>query len=154
MGSLMNNSREEKYARSYNDERYIIASFYKFVPIRNLDKLQNTLYHICRNLGISGTILLADEGINGTIAGTRNSIADLYQWFCNQPNLNALQIKYSEDTSVPFHRLKVRIKKEIVTMGKPRIDPTSKVGTYVDPLDWNSILKEDYQHTQINPWLK
>lgn len=143
MGSLMNNSREEEYPRSCNDEKYIIASFYKFVPIRNLEKLQNTLYHICWELGISGTVLLADEGINGTIAGTRNSIKDLYQWFCDQPNLNQLQIKYSEDTSIPFHRLKVRIKKEIVTMGKPGIDPTSDVGTYVDPLDWNLLLKED-----------
>ena len=64
MGSLMNNSREEEYPRSCNDEKYIIASFYKFVPISNLDKLQNTLHHICRDLGIAGTILLADEGIN------------------------------------------------------------------------------------------
>ena len=143
MGSLMNNSREEEYARSYNDEKYIIASFYKFVPISNLDKLQNTLYHICRDLGIAGTILLADEGINGTIAGTRNSIKDIYKWFCDQPNLNGLQIKYSKDTSVPFHRLKVRIKREIVTMGQQGIDPTSNVGNYVDPLDWNSLLKED-----------
>ena len=143
MGPLMNNSREEVYPRSCNDEKYIIASFYKFVPIRNLEKLKNTLYRICWELGIYGTVLLADEGINGTIAGTRNSIKDLYQWFCDQPNLNQLHIKYSEDTSIPFHRLKVRIKKEIVTMGKLGIDPTSDIGTYVDPLDWNLLLKED-----------
>ena len=118
MGPLMNNSREEKYPRSCKDGKYIIASFYKFVPIRNLEKLKNTLYHNCRDLGISGTVLLADEGINGTIAGTRNSIKDIYQWLCDQPNLNGLQIKYSQDTSVPFHRLKVRIKREIVTMGQ------------------------------------
>ena len=64
MGPLMNDSRAKEYARSYNDEKYIIASFYKFVPIRNLDELQNTLYHICRNLGISGTILLATQGFS------------------------------------------------------------------------------------------
>lgn len=139
----MYNSREKESAHSYSDKKYIIASFYKFVPITNLDALQSTLYNFCWNLGISGTILLADEGINGTIAGTKNSVKELYQWFCDQPNLNGLQIKYSEDTSVPFHRLKVRIKKEIVTMGKQGIDPISKVGTYVDPLDWNSLLKEE-----------
>ena len=139
----MNNTREKEYAHSYIDEKYIIASFYKFVPITNLDTLQNTLYNFCWDLGISGTILLADEGINGTIAGTKNSVKDLYQWFCDQPNLNGLQIKYSEDISVPFHRLKVRIKREIVTMGQQGIDPTINTGNYVDPLDWNSLLKED-----------
>lgn len=143
----MNNSPEKESAHACIDEKYIIASFYKFVPITNLDTLQSTLYNFCWNLGIYGTILLADEGINGTIAGTKNSVKDLYQWFCDQPNLNGLKIKYSEDTSVPFHRLKVRIKKEIVTMGKQGIDPISKVGTYIDPLDWNLLLKE--KHTVI-----
>ena len=90
----------------------LLLLFINLFLFSNLDKLQNTLYHICRDLGIAGTVLLADEGINGTIAGTRNSIKDLYQWFCDQPNLNQLQIKYSKDTSIPFHRLKVRIKKK------------------------------------------
>ena len=139
----MNKSPEKESAHACIDEKYIIASFYKFAPITNLDTLKSTLYNFCWNLGIYGTILLADEGINGTIAGTKNSVKDLYQWFCNQPNLNGLQIKYSEDTSVPFHRLKVRIKKEIVTMGQQGIDPTTNVGNYVDPLDWNSLIKED-----------
>ena len=81
------------------------------MPIRNLEKLKK--YSLPYLLGTRNFwhVLLADEGINGTIAGTRNSIKDLYQWFCDQPNLNQLQIKYSEDTSIPFHRLKVRIKK-------------------------------------------
>ena len=139
----MNNTREKEYAHSYIDEKYIIASFYKFVPITNLDTLQNTLYSFCWDLGISGTILLADEGINGTIAGTKNSVKDLYQWFCDQPNLNGLQLKYSEYIPVPFHRLKVRIKREIITIGQQGIDPTINTGNYVDPLDWNSLLKED-----------
>ena len=81
----MNNSPEKESAHACIDEKYIIASFYKFVPITNLDTLQSTLYNFCWNLGIYGTILLADEGINGTIAGTKNSIKDLYQWFCDQP---------------------------------------------------------------------
>ena len=139
----MNKSPEKESAHACIDEKYIIASFYKFAPITNLDTLKSTLYNFCWNLGIYGTILLADEGINGTIAGTKKSVKDLYQWFCNQPNLNGLQIKYSEDTSVPFHRLKVRIKREIVTMGQQGIDPTTNVGNYVDPLDWNSLIKED-----------
>jgi len=139
----MNKSPEKESAHACIDEKYIIASFYKFAPITNLDTLKSTLYNFCWNLGIYGTILLADEGINGTIAGTKKSVKDLYQWFCNQPNLNGLQIKYSEDISVPFHRLKVRIKREIVTMGQQGIDPTTNVGNYVDPLDWNSLIKED-----------
>lgn len=143
MGSFMKNSEEKEYAHSCIDEKYIIASFYKFVPISNLDELQTILYDFCWCLGISGTVLLADEGINGTIAGSRSSVKDLYQWLCGQLNLNGLQIRYSEDTSVPFHRLRVRIKKEIVTMGKQAIDPTSKVGAYVHPLDWNSLLEEE-----------
>ena len=91
MGSLMNNSREEEYPRSCNDEKYIIASFINLCLSAIWTNFKIPLPYL-RELGISGTILLADEGINGTIAGTRNSIKDLYQWFCDQPNLNGLQI--------------------------------------------------------------
>ena len=139
----MNISREKENVYKSKEEKYIVAAFYKFVPLKNLRELKSCLYDLCKNLDIFGTILLAPEGINGTIAGTQTSIKNIFNWLRKQSTFCDLEVKYSEDISIPFHRLKVRLKKEIVTMGKRGVNPNAMVGTYVQPKDWNSLIKNE-----------
>ena len=143
----MDISQEKENFYTSKEEKYVVAAFYKFVPLKNLSELKNYLYNLCKDSDIFGTILLAPEGINGTIAGTQTSIKNIFNWFRDQSRFCGLEVKYSKDTSIPFHRLKVRLKKEIVTMGKRSVNPSATVGTYVQPKDWNSLIKK--QNTVI-----
>ena len=93
-------------------------------------------------MGVKGTLLLAREGLNGTIAGTRQGIDMILSWLKKQPGLENLEYKESLSDEPPFRRSKVKLKKEIVTMGVDGIDPRYSVGTYVDPQDWNSLLDD------------
>lgn len=119
---------------------YVVAAFYKFVELPDFAQKQASLLAICQEQSVWGTILLATEGINGTIAGLPPAIDLVLADLRSDPRLADLDPKFSYTDSLPFKRLKVRLKKEIVTLGVPEIDPNHQVGTYVSPQEWNSIL--------------
>jgi UPF0176 protein len=118
----------------------VIAAFYKFVRLDDYQNRRQPLLNLCQQHQIKGTILLAAEGINGTIAGTRSSIDTILNYLRADPCFADLEQKESTATKSPFDRLKVRLKQEIVTFGIPTIDPTNLVGTYVTPQDWNQLI--------------
>ena len=121
---------------------YLIATFYKFVTISNLEATRAQILTWCQQREIKGTIILAEEGINGTIAGSSDAIADILTALRSLPGLTDLEHKESTSEKLPFARLKVKIKPEIVTLGLPAINPTQQVGTYVEPQDWNQIISD------------
>ncbi|OAM52277.1 hypothetical protein A7981_01965 [Methylovorus sp. MM2] len=120
----------------------IVAALYKFASLPNYKEMQPSLLALCINQGIKGTLLLAEEGINGTVAGTRTAIDTLIEHLHSDPRLADLDHKESFADTMPFYRMKVRLKKEIVTLGVPGIDPNKKVGTYVKPEDWNALISD------------
>ncbi|MDZ4137542.1 MAG: rhodanese-related sulfurtransferase [Erythrobacter sp.] len=119
-----------------------VAALYKFTPFPDPEALRAPLFAACEAHGIKGTLLLAREGINGTIAGTDNALASVLGAIRALPGCADLDVKYSTAPEMPFHRMKVRVKREIVTMGEPDIDPTLAVGHYVDPHDWNALIAD------------
>ncbi len=119
-----------------------VAALYKFTPFADPEALRAPLLAVCEAHGIKGTLLLAREGINGTIAGTDNALASVLGHICKLPGCADLDVKYSAAPEMPFHRMKVRVKREIVTMGEPDIDPTLSAGHYVDPHDWNALISD------------
>jgi UPF0176 protein len=121
---------------------YRIAALYQFTALPDYEALQPSLLKMCELLEIKGTILLAREGINGTISGTHEAIDELLGFLREDPRLSDLEAKFSEAESAPFYRMKVRLKREIVTMGVDDIDPNKVVGTYVDPADWNELISD------------
>lgn len=124
---------------------YKVAALYQFVALPDFRELREPLHRICTNLGIKGTLLLAHEGINGTVAGSGEAIdalmAELQHGTLFGRRLDNLELKFSTAVEMPFGRMKVRLKKEIVTLGDPAVDPTRQVGTYVDASGWNDLLK-------------
>jgi UPF0176 protein len=118
----------------------VIAAFYKFVTLENYQDRRQPLLNLCQQQKIKGTILLAAEGINGTIAGTRSSIDTILNYLKSDPCFADLEHKESMATNSPFDRLKVRLKQEIVTLGIPTVNPTNLVGTYVTPQNWNELI--------------
>jgi UPF0176 protein len=121
---------------------YLIATFYKFVPISSLKAIRAQIFTWCREKKINGTIILAEEGINGTLAGSSDAIANILTALRSLPGLADLEYKESTSKKLPFARLKVKIKPEIVTLGLPAVNPTRQVGTYVEPHDWNRIISD------------
>ena len=119
---------------------YIVAALYHFTRFADPAALRAPLLELCRARGISGTLLLAGEGINGTIAGDRAGIDTVLAHIRALPGCVDIEWKESTAVDAPFHRIKVRLKREIVTMGQPDIDPVSRVGHYVDPADWNDLI--------------
>jgi UPF0176 protein len=120
----------------------VVAALYKFAPLKNLAQVQKDLKSACTKHGIKGTLLIADEGINGTIAGTREGIDGIASFIRAIDGLSDLEYKESFAETMPFYRMKVRIKKEIVTIGRTDVSPTKTVGTYVSPEEWNSIISD------------
>lgn len=120
----------------------VVAAFYKFVALPNHAQLQAPIESYCRSHGVEGNVLLADEGINATVAGPRQSIDSFLGFLRQQPEFYDLEHKESLCEHPPFHRLKVRLKNEIVTIGDKSVSPTAVVGTYVDPQDWNALLAD------------
>jgi UPF0176 protein len=120
----------------------VVVTFYKFVRLPDFAEKRDSLLSQCEAQGIKGTILLAAEGINGTIAGSRQAIDALLSFLRSDPRLVDLEQKESYADSVPFDRMKVRLKKEIVTLGLPEIDPSDRVGTYVSPQEWNELISD------------
>ena len=125
-----------------NKNEILVAALYKFVEIDDLLSLQSNLYEICEKNNIMGTILIANEGINGTISGKTNEINQTISLLKSDKRFTNIEIKYSSTDKQPFHRMKVRLKKEIVTIGLPGINPNKKVGTYVKPDDWNDLISD------------
>ncbi|MER3493052.1 MAG: hypothetical protein C4323_12395 [Mastigocladus sp. ERB_26_2] len=122
--------------------RLVVATFYKFVKLPDYVEIQQPLLSYCQAQGIKGTILLAEEGINATVAGSREAIDSLLSFLRSDSRLADLEHKESTAEEPPFQRMKVRLKKEIVTMGMADIDPNEKVGTYVSPKDWNAVISD------------
>ena len=123
-------------------QTFTVAALYKFTPFSEPDALRDPLFAICDNNGVRGTLLLAREGINGTIAGTPQAIAAVLDHIRSLPGCRDLEVKFSTAAQMPFIRLKVRVKSEIVTMGEPDIDPRKSVGRYVAPEDWNALISD------------
>lgn len=120
----------------------VVAALYRFVTLEDYRALREPLLDVCRDAGVKGTLLLAQEGINGTIAGSREGIDRVLDYLRADPRLAALEHKESFDESMPFYRMKVKLKREIVTMGVEDIDPNKVVGTYVAPQDWNALVND------------
>ena len=118
-----------------------IAAFYKFTPLPDFSALRTPLLTLCESQGVKGMLLLAHEGINGTLAGTPQAMASVLAGLRGIPGLETLEHKTSFAQAMPFLRMKVRLKAEIVTLGEP-VDPLGKVGTYVDPQDWNALIAD------------
>ena len=121
---------------------YVVCALYKFVRLENFESLREPLLHTLKQRDICGTLLLAHEGINGTVAGSRQAIDHLLQWLQQYPELANIEPKISFTDKKPFLRTKVKLKKEIVTMGVEGIDPNQLVGTYVKPDQWNALISD------------
>ncbi|QBF81520.1 rhodanese-related sulfurtransferase [Shewanella maritima] len=120
----------------------VVCALYKFVELPEYQSLQQPLLSTMQALDVKGTLLLAQEGINGTVAGTQQAIDGLLAWLDAQQGLKDIVYKLSFDDEMPFYRTKVKLKKEIVTMGVEGIDPRKVVGTYVKPKDWNKLISD------------
>ncbi|RVD69701.1 MAG: rhodanese-related sulfurtransferase [Mesorhizobium sp.] len=120
-----------------------VAALYKFARLDGFEALRAPLAAFCCGRGIKGTLLLAHEGINGTVAGSEADIAALIDHLNFIEGLAGLEVKYSAAAEMPFHRMKVRLKREIVTMGVEDLDPASSAGTYVAPADWNTLISDE-----------
>ena len=121
---------------------YVVAALYHFTRFADHRALQAPLQAVCDAHGVKGSLLLAAEGINGTIAGSRAGIDAILAHIRSLPGCADLEHKESLATKLPFLRMKVRLKKEIVTMGQPHVNPAADVGNYVDPADWNELIAQ------------
>ena len=126
------------------DHPYKVMALYKFASLPDAEALKHPLAQFCCNKGIKGTLIIAPEGINGTVAGTPETIDALADYlFVSGPfgsRLAGAEVKYSFADAAPFLRMKVRLKPEIVTLRAPQADPNRAVGTYVEPEDWNALI--------------
>lgn len=119
-----------------------VAAFYKFSRLSNFELLQAPLLAALIANGIRGSVLLAAEGVNGTIAGLPENIDKALVLLEQITGIAGIEPKFSKTATMPFKRMKVRLKKEIVTIGNVKADPTEKVGTYVEPADWNALVND------------
>ena len=122
--------------------QYVTCAMYKFVALPHFASLRQPLLEVMNANQVFGTLLLAAEGINGTVSSTRQGIDNLLAWLDKQPGLENIDSKESYNSKIPFYRTKVKLKKEIVTMGVEGIDPKETVGTYVQPEDWNALISD------------
>ncbi|WP_415922580.1 rhodanese-related sulfurtransferase [Tateyamaria sp. SN6-1] len=122
---------------------YTIAALYHFTRFADPQALKGPLASVCCGNGVTGTLLLAPEGINGTIAGSRAGIDAVLAHIRALPGCADLEWKESASDTAPFGKMKVRIKREIVTMGQPDVDPAARTGHYVAPQDWNALIGRD-----------
>jgi UPF0176 protein len=120
----------------------LVAAFYGFTAMADLAALQQSLRELAESEGVRGTILLAEEGVNGTISGADAGVQVVLAQLRSLPGLGALEAKFSRSEQQTFHRLKVRIKREIVTMGCPTVKPAEQVGTYVPPRQWDALIRD------------
>lgn len=120
-----------------------VSTFYNFTAFDNLKEIREPLLIFCKKNKIKGSILIAFEGINGTIAGNPHEIEIVLKYIKSLPGCNSIKSKNSYTSTMPFNRMKVRIKKEIVKMGQPNIDPRKAVGKYITAENWNELMEND-----------
>ncbi|WP_213876198.1 rhodanese-related sulfurtransferase [Pseudomonas sp. dw_358] len=120
----------------------VVAALYKFVTLSDFHQLREPLLQAMLDNGIKGTLLIAEEGINGTVSGTREGVDGLMAWLRNDPRMIDIDHKESYCDEQPFYRTKVKLKKEIVTLGVAGVDPNRQVGTYVEAADWNALIDD------------
>jgi UPF0176 protein len=118
-------------------------AFYRFVFIEDPDTLVTTLESLCQNAGVLGSILVAPEGINGMLAGTEAQLKIVQDWLESDPHFAGLMVKRTSCSELPFKRLKIRRKREIVPLGLPDVNATSKTGVNVSPREWRELIKRD-----------
>lgn len=121
---------------------WTVATFYKFFPFANFADWQQPLLDRCQSLELKGTILLASEGINGTLAGPRDAIQQVLTYLQADQRMVSLEPKWSAAINQPFIRMKVKLKREIVTLDQPDADPNQRVGTYLKPHEWNQVITD------------
>lgn len=134
------NYRMEKYLEK--PEKFVVAAFYHFATLEDYQEMRPVLKDFCDRHNLKGTILLAQEGINSTIAGSRAGIDVLLKYLRADPRLQHLEHKESFCDVMPFQKMRVRLKKEIVTLGVRGVDPSREVGIYVEPKDWNALIAD------------
>src|ERR1700684_4147336 len=121
-----------------------VAAFYQFAKLPDFRELREPLRAVCAGLELKGSVLLAEEGINGTLAGAPDAIDEVVQELRAAAlfggRLDKLELKFSHASAMPFQRLKIRLKKEIVTLGAAGLDPGRQAGIYVEPADWNALI--------------
>ncbi len=120
----------------------VVSALYKFAKLDDFELLRKPLLKLMEEQQVKGTLLLAKEGVNGTIAGNRQGIDAIVAWLRSDSRLSELETKESYEEKMPFYRSKVKLKKEIVTMGIDGIDPKKIVGSYVKPRDWNALISD------------
>jgi UPF0176 protein len=120
----------------------VVCALYRFVRLEDYQAIRAPLLGVMTDNQVCGTLLLANEGINGTVAGSRQAIDTLLDWLRRDPRLAGLDYKESFTERRPFKRTRVKLKKEIVTLGVPGIDPNRVVGTYVIPAEWNALISD------------
>ena len=120
----------------------VVVALYKFVTLEDYKDIRDPLLDFCNEHDIKGTLLLAEEGINGTVSGRRESVNQLLSYLKRDERLADIEHKEAFFNDQPFYRMKVKLKKEIVTMGVEGIDPKQVVGTYVEPKDWNALISD------------
>ncbi|MDH3978949.1 MAG: rhodanese-related sulfurtransferase [Gammaproteobacteria bacterium] len=120
----------------------VVCALYRFVRLEDFQAMRDPLLTVMTDNRVCGTLLLANEGINGTVAGSRQAIDTLLDWLRRDPRLTGLDFKESLTDRPPFKRTRVKLKKEIVTLGVPGIDPNRVVGTYVSPAEWNALISD------------
>jgi len=127
---------------SPSEPPFRVAALYRFARLDGHEALRSPLAAFCCARGIKGTLLLASEGMNGTVAGSAEAICELVAHLQALPGMAGLDVKYSHAADMPFHRMKVRLKREIVTMGVEGIDPAMSAGTYIEPSEWNALISD------------
>jgi UPF0176 protein len=124
------------------DSEVQVITFYQFAKLPDFEQLQPSLEELCESNALKGTVILAPEGINGAIAGTRSGIAAFKHFWQKDQRFANLEYKHSIALKQPFQRLKIKLKPEIITLGIPELDPTQQVGTHISAKQWNQLLQD------------
>ena len=119
-----------------------VAALYRFAPVTDPAGVRDALQVVCDAGEVRGTLLVAPEGLNGTIAGSEPAVEAVLSAIHAMPGFETLELKYAWTDALPFHRMKVRVKREIVTMGQPDLDPAQQAGVYVAPTNWNALIAD------------
>ena len=122
------------------NNKFVIAALYKFLRLPDFRELKQPLLQRCLDLRLKGTFLLAPEGINGAVAGSREGVDGILDYLRSEPRFAALVHKESSAEECPFHRMKVKLKQEIVSLGIDSVDPEQLSGRHVEPEDWNAVI--------------
>lgn len=125
-----------------SSDAFTVAAYYKFVSLPDFEQRRQPLLETCEANGVKGTILLAAEGINSTIAGPKEGVEAVLDYLQSDPAIGPLVVKRSQADEIPFYRMKVRLKKEIVRLGMPEVNPNDQVGEYVAPEEWNALISD------------